>query len=360
MARLPVPGSDNGTWGVILNDFLNVSFDDEGYLKDEFVTSAMLSSAVQATLTNQRVPTANSVDNTKVADGALSQAKVNGLTTALSTKLESTAVITDPTNQNWANVTINDDGSSTSNWIDRFRVTFVPQSGTSRPTFWLNEYGEFRGTPAKDNTVAGRFFAALNAAGYSARSGTVPVLEVTDIRDGTRTTIFGVYKGGRVTMNRLEANETRTGAATTPWITENIDYVLTSGDSDHLRILVQGVTKFWMNEWGAIRGTSPFNWGDALVRAIRETGDGISDGTGVAGSGRALEVVDRRIVSPPDVATAEHTTPSSVMWGVRWKDGRMVQGGALVGAVYTLDSSEDETDIPASLPAGTLIVRKAP
>lgn len=36
-----------------------------------------------ARLTNQRVPTANSVDNTKVADGALSPAKISGLDAAI-------------------------------------------------------------------------------------------------------------------------------------------------------------------------------------------------------------------------------------------------------------------------------------
>jgi len=34
MARLPQPGSDNGTWGAILNDFLLASHDIDGSLKD--------------------------------------------------------------------------------------------------------------------------------------------------------------------------------------------------------------------------------------------------------------------------------------------------------------------------------------
>lgn len=33
MARLPVPGSDDGTWGTILNDFLNVELNGDGTLK---------------------------------------------------------------------------------------------------------------------------------------------------------------------------------------------------------------------------------------------------------------------------------------------------------------------------------------
>src|SRR5688572_13671491 len=40
MARLPVPGNDNGTWGSVLNDFLGVEHNSDGTLK----TSGTLSS----------------------------------------------------------------------------------------------------------------------------------------------------------------------------------------------------------------------------------------------------------------------------------------------------------------------------
>lgn len=44
MARLPVPGSDDGAWGVVLNDFLAQSLNGDGTLK-----SAALSAAGAAT-----------------------------------------------------------------------------------------------------------------------------------------------------------------------------------------------------------------------------------------------------------------------------------------------------------------------
>ena len=242
-----------------------------------------------------------------------------------------------------AHYVIDDDASLTDAWPDRFRVTFAPEGGTDVPTFWLNEYGELRGSPAKVNTVGHRIFAALNAAGYTARSGTIPIMEVTDQRDGTRTTIFGVYKGGRVTMNRIEANETRTTANTTPWIVENMNYTVTTADADHMRIFIQGVMKFWMNEWGAIRGTSPYTWGDALVRAIRDNGDGIT-------SGNALEVVDRRTGAP--------TAPANVMWGVGWVNGQVKQSGHVSGGVLTLEAGQTAANIAPTYPAGGLVVRK--
>lgn len=42
MARLPVPGSDNGTWGDVLNDYLAVAHDTVGNLKANAVSSSVL------------------------------------------------------------------------------------------------------------------------------------------------------------------------------------------------------------------------------------------------------------------------------------------------------------------------------
>lgn len=48
MARLPQPGSDQGTWGTILNDFLSVSHNADGTIADASVTESGLSMSVQA------------------------------------------------------------------------------------------------------------------------------------------------------------------------------------------------------------------------------------------------------------------------------------------------------------------------
>lgn len=42
MARLPVPGSDSGTWGAILNDFLGTTLNNDGTLKDSVVSPSKL------------------------------------------------------------------------------------------------------------------------------------------------------------------------------------------------------------------------------------------------------------------------------------------------------------------------------
>lgn len=44
MARLPTPGSDNGTWGTILNEYLSQSLNGDGMLKDGVVSASALAS----------------------------------------------------------------------------------------------------------------------------------------------------------------------------------------------------------------------------------------------------------------------------------------------------------------------------
>lgn len=43
MARLPIPGSDQGSWGAILNDYLAQSLQTDGTLKDNVVTRTKIS-----------------------------------------------------------------------------------------------------------------------------------------------------------------------------------------------------------------------------------------------------------------------------------------------------------------------------
>jgi hypothetical protein len=49
MARLPVPGSDDGTWGDVLNTFLTIAHNSDGTLRDaSTIAGALQSSAVNA------------------------------------------------------------------------------------------------------------------------------------------------------------------------------------------------------------------------------------------------------------------------------------------------------------------------
>lgn len=135
MARLPQPGSDNGSWGDILNDYLKQAHTDAGILKanvvgstqlasdavtsaaiaDNSVAESQLTSALQTKINSAASGVADgSVTTAKLADGAvtsakianatiadaqisgaaaIAQSKVSGLTTDLAAKATDTAVM---------------------------------------------------------------------------------------------------------------------------------------------------------------------------------------------------------------------------------------------------------------------------
>jgi len=72
MARLPQPGSDNGVWGGILNDFLSESLAADGTLKDGIVSQSTLTPGLQSTLAS------------KVSGSSLATVAVTGAYTDLS------------------------------------------------------------------------------------------------------------------------------------------------------------------------------------------------------------------------------------------------------------------------------------
>lgn len=86
MPRLPTPGGDTGNWGTILNDFLSVSLNSDGTLKDTAVTNDT---------TTQRV--AVSKDGTLIG----TRPQIN-LTTGASTTL----AVTDNSANNRVDVTV--------------------------------------------------------------------------------------------------------------------------------------------------------------------------------------------------------------------------------------------------------------
>jgi len=72
MARLPTPGSDSGSWGDVLNDYLLQAHTTSGLLKSGSVGSAQIQTGVvgNSKLANEAVTTA------KIADGTITEAKL--------------------------------------------------------------------------------------------------------------------------------------------------------------------------------------------------------------------------------------------------------------------------------------------
>jgi len=63
MSRLPVPGSDKGTWGSILNDYLLQAHNADGTIKDDAVTAASI--APNAVTSTSIAP--NSISTTQLS-----------------------------------------------------------------------------------------------------------------------------------------------------------------------------------------------------------------------------------------------------------------------------------------------------
>ena len=77
MARLPIPGGDDGSWGQILNDYLSAAHKSDGTLKDDSIPESALSSSVQTKLNAVAGPTGASGPQ-----GATGAAGVQGSTGA--------------------------------------------------------------------------------------------------------------------------------------------------------------------------------------------------------------------------------------------------------------------------------------
>ncbi len=81
MARLPSPGSDAGTWGLILNEYLAVEHNADGTLKRSADITQAKSDAAQAlSIANQSANSSvadGGITTSKIADGAVTLSKLN-------------------------------------------------------------------------------------------------------------------------------------------------------------------------------------------------------------------------------------------------------------------------------------------
>lgn len=119
----------------------------------------------------------------------------------------------DGTDQFLEELSVTDDGTSTSGWVNRVRTYFrhrisgAPVADSLRRlVMWQNEYGELRVAPAKHNTVSFRVFVKdTDTTQTNARDADVPLIELMDNRTD-RNPIWGLYENGnvRITDNLIE------------------------------------------------------------------------------------------------------------------------------------------------------------
>ena len=98
MSRLPVPGSDGGEWGAILNDYLSQSHNSDGTLKAGSVGSGQLANdaVTSAALADGSVSSskiqAGAISATHIADGTITPTKLAANTTGSANGLRSLLV----------------------------------------------------------------------------------------------------------------------------------------------------------------------------------------------------------------------------------------------------------------------------
>lgn len=106
----------------------------------------------------------------------------------------------------YTHVQILDDDTDSALWPNRFEFEWKPNALTTvgqHLTSWFNEYGEFRVTPAKDNTVPFRVFSK-ELSTDAEHSDTVPVMEMVWSRND-RAELWGVmYDGSMYSAGSIE------------------------------------------------------------------------------------------------------------------------------------------------------------
>lgn len=158
--------------------------------------------------------------------------------------------------------------------------------------------------------------------------------------DGSYRTV-NLEGGGSADLSSVVPKDvTLTVTPTSSQFKRTLSYAVGTSDPDLFSIVIGSTQKMWLNEWGALRGTSPYTWGDSLVRGIRSDGDGIT-------TGDFIQLNDRRTGAA-----------STVPFAVKWVDGSIARNGVTMQMVYTLNAGQTAADIPAGVPAGSLILRR--
>lgn len=93
MTRLPTPGSDNGTWGQILNSYLTTSLNSDGTLKDSVVTANKLDASVRTSLSKADSAMQRAANLSDLTDASAAR---NNLGLGAAAVMTPTAIATDP------------------------------------------------------------------------------------------------------------------------------------------------------------------------------------------------------------------------------------------------------------------------
>ncbi|MFZ1301127.1 MAG: hypothetical protein WAQ27_00910 [Candidatus Microsaccharimonas sp.] len=211
MARLPQPGSDNGQWGEILNDYLTQVHDGDGSLKsgtvgttnviDESITEGKLSSIVQAKLNaggNGPITTNDLIDATvtgkaviTAVDGAAARSVIGAGTSNLAIGTSSTTAKAGDYQPTADQVT----ETSTNKVLtaaERAKLSGIATAATANATdAQLRDRSTHTGTQAA-GTITGLSTVATSGS-YNDLSNkpTIPTVPVTSVNTQTGAVVLG-------------------------------------------------------------------------------------------------------------------------------------------------------------------------
>lgn len=299
MPRLPQPGADQGTWGDVLNDYLLTAHAADGSLKLDSVAEAQLSPTVRTKLNATAGPQGPKGDTG--AAGAQGPKGDTGATGATGPQGPAGATGADST---------------------------VP--GPQGPQ---GDKGDKGDTGAAGPAGADGASGAQGPQGNKGDTGATGVPGTTDYNALTNKPTIPTTAAQ---VGAVASSATFSSTVAAPLQKTSLNFTLDTSSSDLSQVYLNSKKISWRNEWGALRGTSPYTWGDSLVRAVRDDTDGVT-------AGNAVELQDRRTGAG-----------SNIMWGRRWTDGALVRNGIKMADSIVLGSTDP---VPANLPAGTIIVR---
>ncbi len=151
MSRLPIPGSDDGAWGDILNDFLSVAHNGDGTAKTG-TTAGTVAAGNDSRITG-------AVQSGGAAGGDLSGtypdptvAKVNGVAVTTTPSAGKVLTATSASAATWQNPPISRQQTI---WANGFASTVIATVGTWTPTYF------------RDSDTGGQYVGWLNFSGGS-------------------------------------------------------------------------------------------------------------------------------------------------------------------------------------------------
>lgn len=327
MARLPTPGSDGGTWGDILNDFLLQAHDNSGALKDASVTKSKLAASVQTSL--------------DLADGAIPSSQkgaVNGVASLDgSTKLTVTqlpsSVIIKSTNS-----------SDTGKAIDAYSGEPLPLPATQIVGAPATNLGatpslNLTGTPNVWHLGTLNANTTLSVSGFSAGHR----LELHYRQDATGGRTLSIDDGTGPTAVSIPFTPNASIIVTLEWITNSEVRLSSQNDTS----LIGTYADVYINN-----GVSVPNTGGNYTPIVWDIGSTVGQASGLFTIGTGGVTVQRPgMYFITMTMYVDDISPDTVM------DWRVVSGAT---PVLTTTSRADQNGLIFVSQAGPLIVESAP